>query len=135
MSSTIQTASVQAALGRCLRSPYLAVDESRRGQVQSELDAARQLYEQALASFTEDDEATGLKQVWAAVYRSARALAYKAGYRVDQLECLETVLRVHYPAIGDEEIAEMRRAQELVGTREVAIARARRFMEKVASLV
>lgn len=134
MNSPVINTNIQYELQRCLRSPYLALDDSRRSQVQGELAAAQQLFGQAQTSFAENDEATGLKEAWGAVYRAARALVYKAGYRVEQLHCLEVVLRAHYPAIGDEEIAEMRRAQELVGTRDVALNRARNFLDKVASL-
>jgi hypothetical protein len=134
MNSPVQNATIQYELQRCLRSPYLALDDSRRNRVADELAAAQQLFGQAQTSFAENDEATGLKEVWGAVYRAARALAYKAGYRVEQLHCLEVVLRAHYPTIGDEEIAEMRRAQELVGTRDVALSRAQQFLNKAMSL-
>ncbi len=126
--------SAQTALQRCLNSPYLWQDESRRGQAQGEIAAARALLAQAQGSFDEADEATGLKQAWGAMFRAARALVYRAGYMVEQLRCLEVVLESHYPAISGEDILALRRAQELVGPAPEAMARARAFVDKAASL-
>lgn len=126
---------VPTALQRCLNSPYLAVDESMRQQVQEELAHSRKFYEQAQGSFDEEDQATGLKEVWAAMYHAARALVYQAGYRVVQLRCLEVALQASYPEITNEDILALRRAQALVGPPDEAMARARAFMDKASSLL
>lgn len=129
------TAIKDAALQRCLNSPYLSQDESQRARASEDLAAARTFYDAAVTSFTESDEATGLKQVWGSMFRAARSLARKAGYRVDQLRCLEVVLRVHYPTgITEADIADLRRAQELLGPPDVALRRAKSFLEKVSTL-
>lgn len=121
-----------ADLQRCLNGPYLFEDDSKRGQVQEEVRASQVFYEKAVASFNEKDEATGLKEVWAAMYRAARALAYKAGYRVEQLHCMQVVLREHFSdVIAEEDIHELVLAQELAGPPDAALARARTFMDKV----
>ncbi|MDQ4076697.1 MAG: hypothetical protein M3220_10690 [Chloroflexota bacterium] len=125
----------QTALQRCLNSPYLWRDESKRGQVEDELAGARELLKRARTSFNEEDEATGLKQSWGAMFRAAHGLVYNAGYMAEQLRCLEVVLQAHYPDITEEDIAGLRRAQELVGPPDVAIERARTFIDKAASLV
>lgn len=125
---------IQNRLQRCLNGPYLAVDQSKANQVSGEIAASQKFYDQAVVSFQEGDEATGLKQVWGAMYRAARGLVYRAGYRVEQLQCLEVVMLAHYPDITDEDIAELRRAQELLGPPDAALARARGFMDKIASL-
>lgn len=122
------------ALQRCLNSPYLWTDPSRRGQVQGELEAAQALLVQARQSFDEADEATGLKQSWGAMFRAARALAFHAGYMVEQLRCLEVVLEAHFPAISAEDIVALRRAQELAGPPAAALARAEQFVEKAQGL-
>ena len=124
-----------AALQRCLNSPYLSVDESKRSQVQEEFAAARNYYQQATSSFKQNDEATGLKRVWSVMFRSARALAYKAGYQVEQLHCLEVALLEHYPEqITKDDIAQLRKAQELIGPPDVALKRAKSFMQKASLL-
>jgi hypothetical protein len=118
----------RTALQRCLNSPYLWVAEGMRNEVASEFAAARQFLELAQRSFGEQDEATGLKQAWAAMFRAARGLVYNAGYGVDQLRCMEVVLEVHYPAITGDDIIALRRAQELVGPPDIALERARQFV-------
>lgn len=128
------TAIKDAALQRCLNSPYLSRDESQRARASEDMAAARKFYQDALTSFNESDEATGLKQAWGSMFRAARALACKAGYRVDQLRCLEVVLRVHYPTLTEEDIADLRRAQELLGPPDVALRRAKSFLDKVSTL-
>jgi hypothetical protein len=125
---------VPTALQRCLNSPYLAVDESMRQRVGEERSRATQFYAEAEASFAEGDEATGLKQAWGAIYHAARALVYKAGYRVEQLRCMEIALQASYPSISDDDIRDLRRAQELVGPPPAALARAKQFMDKAAAL-
>lgn len=99
--------------------------------------AARDLFDKAEQSFQADDEATGLKQAWGAMFRAARGLVYAAGYEVDGLRCVEIVLEAHYLDRGleMEDIADLRRAQELAGPPEAALARARAFMEKAARLL
>lgn len=125
-----------AALQRCLNSPYLSVDENKRSQAQSELAAARDFYQQAVSSFKNNDEATGLKRVWSVMFRAARGLVYEAGYEVDQLRCLEIVLLEHYPdQITQDDIHELRRAQELIGPPDAALTRANSFMRKASALV
>jgi hypothetical protein len=126
--------SAQVALERCLKSPYLSVDESKRSRADEEFAAAQKFLQQADASFSENDEATGLKQAWAAMFRAARGLAYRAGYQVEQLRCMEVVLQVHYPQIIEEDIAQLRRAQELLGPPAAALERARLFMQKAKPL-
>lgn len=127
--------SARVALARCLRGPYLVIDQSMSSQADAEFSAAKEFLQQAAASFDEQDEASGLKQAWGAMFRAARGLAYKAGYRVEQLRCLEVTLLAHYPdAISEDDIVELRRAQELVGPRDVALERARRFLQKAESL-
>jgi hypothetical protein len=127
--------SVQVALQRCLNSPYLYVDETKRLEVHDELALSQKYYGLAEASYAEDDESSALKQVWGAMYHAARALVFMAGYKVDQLRCLEIVLLAHYPAITEDDIKELRRGQELVGNRDVALGRARQFMNKTESLL
>lgn len=131
------TIAIEAALERCLRSPYLTKDERKRTEAQGELAVARDLYAQAEQSFQAEDEATGLKQAWGAIFRAARGLVYAAGYDVDSLRCLEVVLEAHYVGRGltMEEINELRKAQELLGPADVALARARAFMDKAATLL
>ncbi len=125
----------QTALQRCLNSPYLWKDESRPSQAAGELATARQFLEQAARSFAEADEATGLKEAWAAIFRATRALVYRAGYMAEQLRCMEVVLSAHYPSVSADDIAAMRRAQELAGPPAAAMERARAFVDKAASLV
>ncbi len=124
-----------AALQRCLNSPYLSVDDNKPSQVQNEFAAARDYYQQAVSSFKGNDEATGLKRVWSVMFRSARALAYKAGYKVEQLHCLEVVLLEHYPnQITQDDIGQLRQAQELLGPPDAALNRAQSFMKKASAL-
>ncbi|MGH2542588.1 MAG: hypothetical protein ACRDIB_07320, partial [Ardenticatenaceae bacterium] len=85
--------------------------------------------------FKEEDEATGLKQAWAAMFRAARALVYNAGYGVDQLRCMEVALEAHYPDITGDDILALRRAQELVGPPAAAMERAQQFVAKAEGLV
>lgn len=124
-------------LERCLRSPYLSKDETKPPLASQMVDAGYDLLEQARVSFDEEDEVTGLKQAWGAMYRAGKGLVYAAGYDVDRLDCLELVLRVHYVENGldDADIEEFRRAQELVGTPEEALTRAERFLEKVSEIL
>lgn len=127
----MNTAVKSAELQRCLNGPYLFEDDSKRGQVNEEMLSAQDFYNKAVASFNEKDEATGLKEVWAAMYRAARALAYKAGYRVEQLHCMQVVLRDHYSnVLSDDDIHQLVLAQELAGPPDAALARARAFMDK-----
>lgn len=124
-----------AALQRCLNSPYLSIEENKAAGVQQELDAARRFYRQCVSSFRENDEAAGLKQAWAVMFRAARALVYKAGYQVEQLRCLEIVLLEHYPGqISQDDINQLRHAQELAGPPNVAMERAKQFLQKVTEL-
>lgn len=124
-----------AALQRCLNSPYLSVDDNKPSQVQNEFAAARDYYQQAVSSFKSNDEATGLKRVWSVMFRCARALAYKAGYKVEQLHCLEVVLLEHYPKqITQDDIGQLRQAQELLGPPDAALNRAQSFMKKASAL-
>lgn len=133
----VSAITIEAELKRCLRSPYLAQDAGKKALVPEELAAARDLYQKAEQSFQAADEATGLKQVWGAMFRAARALVYAAGYEVDGLRCLEVVIEAHYVGRGIEraDIAELRRAQELAGPGGAALERAQTFMQKVAGLV
>lgn|SRR5690554_816370 len=133
----VQTIAIDAELKRCLRSPYLSEDPTKKSEARGELEAAQDLYQKAEQSFQADDEATGLKQAWGAMFRAARALVYSAGYTVDGLRCMEIVLEAHYLGKGleMEDIGELRRAQELVGPPDAALARARAFMEKAAALL
>lgn len=128
---------VKADLERCLRSPYLWKDESKREQVAQQLEGAKELLEQARISFQEEDEATGLKQAWGAMFRAGRALVYAAGYDVDGLRCLEIVLWAHYVGRGlsEEDMVAFRQAQQLVGPPDAAIERARAFVEKVTGIL
>lgn len=128
----MKTAVRSADLQRCLNGPYLFEDQSKRSQVSEELNAAKDLYAKASASFNENDEASGLKQTWGAMYRAARALAYKAGYRVEQLYCMQVVLREYYrDTFTDTDLDQLRLAQELMGPPKVALERARTFLEQV----
>ncbi|HBY96242.1 MAG: hypothetical protein M5U01_43420 [Ardenticatenaceae bacterium] len=133
----VRTIAIEAELKRCLNSPYLKLDPTRKTQARGELDAARDLFRKAEQSFQADDEATGLKQAWGAMFRAARGLVYAAGYEVDLLRCMEIALEAHYLGKGleMEDIAELRRAQELVGPPDAALARARAFMDKAARLL
>ncbi|MBA3534743.1 MAG: hypothetical protein H0T73_22755 [Ardenticatenales bacterium] len=124
----------QVDLQRYLKSPYLRLDESKRGQADAEFAAAQTFLQQAESSFKENDEATGLKQAWAAMFRAARGLAYRAGYHVEQLRSLEVVLASHYPPITQDDITDLRRAQELLGPPAVAVERARVFIHKTKPL-
>ncbi len=128
---------IQADLERCLRSPYLWEDEAKRNDVSRELEGAHELLEQARVSFQEEDEATGLKQAWGAMFRAGRALVYAAGYDVDGLRCLEIVLWAHYVGQGleEEDMHAFRQAQQLVGPPEAAVERAQSFVEKVAGIL
>lgn len=123
---------IKADLERCLRSPYLSKDESKPSLAGKLLEDARDLLDEARVSFEEDDETTGLKQAWGAMYRAGRALVFAAGYDVDRLDCLEIVLHAHYADSGltEDDLAEFQKAQELVGTPEEAIGRAEAFLEK-----
>lgn len=132
----MKTAVRSAELQRCLNSPYLFEDDSKKSQVQDEMRASQELYDKAVTSFDEGDEATGLKQVWGAMYRAARALAYKAGYRVEQLHCMQVVLREHYSdSLSDADIDQLRIAQELIGPPAKALERARDFRNHVSRIV
>ncbi|MDQ7028386.1 MAG: hypothetical protein Q9O62_00720 [Ardenticatenia bacterium] len=128
---------IQADLERCLRSPYLRRDETKRNDVDRELEGAHELLALARLSFEEDDEATGLKQAWGAMFRAGRALAYAAGYDVDGLRCLEIVLWAHYVGQGLEEadMTAFRQAQQLVGPPDTAVERAQNFVQKAVTLL
>jgi hypothetical protein len=132
----MKTAVRSAELQRCLNSPYLFEDDGKKSQVQEEMRVSQELYDKAVASFDEGDEATGLKQAWGAMYRAARALAYKAGYRVEQLHCMQVVLREHYgDTLSDTDIDQLRIAQELIGPPAKALERARDFKNLVSRIV
>lgn len=128
---------LKADLERCLRSPYLSKDDSKPPLAEKLLQDARDLLDEARVSFEEEDEATGLKQAWGAMYRAGRGLVFAAGYDVDRLDCLQIVLRAHYVGNGltEEDLDEFVRAQELVGTPEEAIARAETFLDKTDQIV
>lgn len=128
------SSSVKVALQRCLNSPYLRENSAKSGESAVEFEKARGYLENARAAFDDDDEATGYKRIWAAVFHAARALVYRAGYDVDQLKCMEIALRAHYESIGDEEIRVMRQAQELVGPPEAALERAAAFLGRATAL-
>lgn len=130
----VKVTQAKTALQRCLNSPYLFVAETNRQEVRNELAAADDFLQKAETSFGEQDEATGYKQAWAAMFRAGRALVYKAGYGVDQLRCMEVVLQSHYPEVTDEDILALRRAQELLGPPDAALERARSFIRKMKSL-
>lgn len=133
----VRTIAIEAELKRCLSSPYLKRDPSKPSQARGELEAAEDLYRKAEQSFQADDEATGLKQAWGAMFRAARGLVYAAGYKVDLLRCMEIVLEAHYLDKGLEmsDIAALRRAQELGGPPDAALARARAFIDTAARLL
>lgn len=131
----MKTAVRSAELQRCLNSPYLFEDGSKKNLVQEELRVANELYNKAVASFDEGDEATGLKQVWGSMYRAGRALVYKAGYRVEQLYCMQVVLHEHYSdRVSDTDIDQLRIAQELIGPPAKALERARDFKNLVSRI-
>jgi hypothetical protein len=131
----MKTAVRSAELQRCLNGPYLFEDDSKKSQVQEELRTAEALYNKAVASFDEGDEASGLKQAWGAMYRAGRALVYKAGYRVEQLYCMQVVLHEYYgDRLSDADIDQLRIAQELIGPPAKALERARDFKNKVSSI-
>jgi hypothetical protein len=133
----VPTLIIDAALKRCLNGPYLSQDPSKPAQAAAELDTARTFYTQAEQSFQAQDEATGLKQAWGAIFRAARALVYAAGYNVDSIRCLEVALEAHYLDRGltIEDLQAVRKAQELVGPASAALARASSFLDKTAYLL
>lgn len=128
------SSSVLVALQRCLNSPYLRENEAKRGESAAEFDKARGYLEQARSVFDGDDEATGYKHVWSAVFHAARALVYHAGYDVDQLKCMEVVLRAKIDGFTEDEVRVMRQAQELVGPPEEALNRAAAFIDRATAL-
>lgn len=131
----MKTAVRSAELQRSLNSPYLFEDDSKKSQVQEELRAAEDLYNKAVASFGENDEASGLKQAWGAMYRAARALVFKAGYRAEQLHAMQVVLHEHYSdSFTAEDIDQLRIAQELIGPPAKALERARNFKNQVSRI-
>lgn len=128
---------IKADLERCLRSPYLSKDDSKPALAATLLQNARDLLDDARVSFEEEDQATGLKQAWGAMYRAGRGLVFAAGYDVDRIDCLEIVLRAHYVGNGltENDLEEFQRAQELVGTPEEALERAEGFLDKTDKIV